>query len=157
MLARVGFCFGRRRKPAHLLSHLAFSKYNDRIPSPRTANDWLTRDEAVVDAYCAHPWNSFKFTDQAAYDFACLVDRVSGEDWARTLPREPAYFLMSGEMDPVGDYGRGVREVYGWMQRAGLPDVQLKIYPEARHELTNELNREEVYADVLTWIEKHLP
>lgn len=156
LLARVGFCFGRRRKPAHLLSYLAFSKYNDRIPEVRTPNDWLTRDEAVVDAYCAHPWNTFKFTDQAAFDFACLVDRVSGDDWAQALPAGPGYLLISGEMDPVGDYGRGVREVYDWMRGAGLPDVQMQIYAEARHELTNELNRQEVFADVLSWIRDRL-
>lgn len=156
LLARVGFCFGRRRKPAKLLSSLAFSSYNDRVPNPRTPNDWLTRNEAVVDAYCANPWNSFQFTGQAAYDLATLTDRVSGLKWAQALPKGPAYLLMSGGMDPVGDYGRGVNEVFGWMQEAGLPDVQMRIYREARHELTNEINRQEVFDDVLSWIREHI-
>lgn len=152
LLARIGFLCGRRRKPAPLLTSLAFSKYNDRIENPRTPNDWLSRDEEIVDAYNAHPWNSFQFTDQAWFDMACLVDRVSGTQWARALPAGPAYLLISGEMDPVGDYGRGVQQVYGWMQEAALPDVAMKLYPEARHELTNEINRQEVFADVRDWM-----
>lgn len=152
-LACVGFVFGRRKKPAKLLSHLAFSKYNARIENPKTPNDWLTRDDTIVDKYNKDPWNTFLFTDQAAYDFATLVDRVSGEGWAEALPKGIPYLVISGEMDPVGDYGRGVEEVFNWMREADIPDITLKIYPGSRHELTNELNREEVFADILSWIE----
>lgn len=155
VLARVGFLFGRRKKPAKLLSHLAFSKYNARIENPKTPNDWLTRDEEIVDKYNKDPWNTFLFTDQAAFDFANLVDRVSGEGWAESLPTDLGYLVLSGEMDPVGDYGRGVEEVFDWMRRAEIPDITLKIYPGARHEITNEINREEVFADIFNWIETH--
>lgn len=152
LLAGMRIRLGAGKKPAKLLTRLAFSNYNDRIDNPRTANDWLTRDEKVVDTYNANPWNTFLFTNQAAYDFAVLIDRVSGKEWASRLPENTGYLLISGEMDPVGDYGKGVEQVYGWMREADLDDVTLKIYPQARHELTNELNREEVFADLLSWI-----
>lgn len=155
-LARVGMLFGRAQKPATLLSHLAFSKYNDKVEKVRTENDWLTRDETIVDRYNADPWCTFKFTDRAAYDFANLVDSVSGAEWAQKLPGDLPYLLVSGEMDPVGDYGKGVEEVFQWMKQAGIGDVRMKLYEGARHELLNEINKEEVSRELLEWVEEHL-
>ncbi len=155
-LARVGMLFGRAKKPASFLSYLAFSKYNDRVENRRTKSDWLTRDEAIVDAYIKNPWCNFLFTDRAAYDFAKLVDAVSGMEWANRLPKELPYYLFSGSMDPVGAYGEGVAEVQGWMLQAGVKHVTMKLYPGARHEILNETNRQEVYADTVAWITKVL-
>ena len=70
----------------------------------------------------------------------------------KTLP----ILLISGEADPVGDYGAGVRKVWQMLGDAGIEDLTCQIYEEARHELHNELNREEVFDDVLQWIEGHL-
>ena len=53
--------------------------------------------------------------------------------------------------------GEGVRKVCGFFRDAGVKDVTLKLYPGGRHEMLNETNRDEVYADVLSWLEKHLP
>ncbi|MEA4853728.1 MAG: alpha/beta fold hydrolase [Christensenella sp.] len=152
-LARVGIIFGRAKKPAKLLSQLAFSKYNDRYEEVRTKDDWLSRDPERVDKYEADAQCTFLFTDQAAYDFANLVDEVSGIQWAEKLPKAVPYFILSGAMDPVGNYGDGVEEVYGWMMKAGLENITFKLYEGARHELLNEINRDEVYADLRTWME----
>ena len=59
-------------------------------------------------------------------------------------------------MDPVGSFGKGPRQVYGWLKKAGVQDVSLKLYPDARHELHNEINRDEFLRDVVTWVEQHL-
>ena len=61
--------------------------------------------------------------------------------------------LFAGEMDPVGNYGKGVREVYGRLQSAGC-NVQLKLYEDARHEMHNELNRDEVFADLVGFLKE---
>ena len=65
--------------------------------------------------------------------------------------------MISGDMDPVGDYGAGVKKVFGWLREAGVGDVQLKLYPGARHEVLNETNRAEVYADVAAWLDEKIP
>ena len=65
--------------------------------------------------------------------------------------------FFSGDRDPVGANGAGVRKVAGWFCRAGVKDLTVKLYPGGRHEMLNETNRDEVYADVLEWIEGHLP
>lgn len=153
-LAGVGMLFGRAQKPAGILSYLAFSKYNDRYEDVRSKNDWLTRDRERVAKYDADPACTFLFTDRAAYDFANLVDEVSGTAWAKRLPRQKPYFLVSGSMDPVGNYGEGVKEVFGWMKEAGL-DVEMRLYEGARHELLNETNRSEVFEDLFSWIKGH--
>ena len=72
------------------------------------------------------------------------------------MPKGLPIALFSGEMDPVGSYGRGVRQVYGWLKAAGVRDVTLKLYPGARHELHNELNRDEFTADLVGWMEARI-
>ena len=156
LLAGTAILFGQGRKPARLLSRLAFGSYNDRIPEPRTEYDWISRDPEIVAAYSRDPWNTFLFTNRAAYDLAGVVQKDSGRRWAEALPKSTSYYVISGDMDPVGAYGRGAEQVFNWMREAGIPDVTLKLYPGGRHELTNETNREEVYADVLSWTESQL-
>lgn len=153
-LANVGKFFGRSKKPATMLSYLAFHKYNEKIPNAKSPNAWLTRDDALVEKYDADPWCTFKFTDSAAHDMANIIDGASGEKWAQKLPKKMPVLLASGDMDPVGNYGAGVREVYGWLKDAGMEDVTITLYPEARHEILNETNRGEVYDDILAWIKK---
>ncbi|MEG2843217.1 MAG: alpha/beta fold hydrolase [Ruthenibacterium sp.] len=154
-LANVGMFFGRAKKPATFLSHLAFSKYNDRYKDVQTKNDWITRDRKRVEKYNADAQCTFLFTDRAAYDFANLVDEVSGVAWAKKLPKDKPYLLVSGSMDPVGNFGDGVREVYGWMKQAG-DNVEMKLYEGARHELLNEINRDEVKDDLFAWIKEKI-
>lgn len=63
--------------------------------------------------------------------------------------------LFAGDADPVGAMGKGVKKVYGFFRDAGCEDVTMKLYPGARHEILNETNRQEVYADLLAWLEEH--
>ena len=69
------------------------------------------------------------------------------------MPKKLPVYLIAGEEDPVGDYGKGVRTVYGMLQKAGVERLELKLYPGARHEMLNETNRAEVYDDLLAWCE----
>lgn len=64
--------------------------------------------------------------------------------------------IISGEMDPVGGYGKGVEKVYRKLSDCGVYDLKMKLYFGARHELINEVNKEEVFADILNWIEKRI-
>lgn len=154
-LANVGMFFGRAKKPATLLDHLAFSKYNDRYDDVKSEKDWISRDPEHIKRYLADKQCMFLFTDRAAYDFANLLDDVSGTQWAAKLPEDKPYLLTSGGMDPVGNFGDGVREVYAWMKETGK-DVEMKLYEGARHEILNETNRQEVFDDLFDWIGVHI-
>ena len=62
---------------------------------------------------------------------------------------------FAGDMDPVGNYGKGPKEVHDKLKRAGLENIKLIIYPEGRHEMLNETNKEEVYSQIFDWLNKH--
>ena len=70
---------------------------------------------------------------------------------------EDAYTMLAGDRDPVGANGAGVKKVAGWFRDAGVKDLTVRLYPEGRHEMLNEANRDEVYRDVLSWLERRLP
>ena len=70
--------------------------------------------------------------------------------------REDKILFLSGDMDPVGENGEGVKRAYNAFCKAGLKDVYMKLYAGGRHEMLNELNREEVYNDILNWINSRL-
>ena len=145
------FCGERHR--SRLLRSIAFAGYNKKYPKPCDKNAWLTRDTAVVDRYREDPFCAYTFTLRAYHDLFVLVQRVSRRDWAERCPRDLPILLTAGEMDPVGAWGAGVREVDRRLRAAGVRDVTLMLYPEMRHEILNELGREQVWKDMLQWIE----
>lgn len=123
-----------------------------RIPKPSTAFDWLCRDQSVVDAYVADPWCGYTFTAAGYRDLSSWLLTISRKDWAaKVLPGLPI-LLISGSEDPVGDYGKGVQQVSDRLIAAGH-DVAFKLYQGARHEVLNELNKQEVWDDVLEWLD----
>ena len=75
----------------------------------------------------------------------------SKETFENTPDKLPLY-IFSGSMDPVGDYGMGIMQVVDGYKAAGCSDVTLKLYDGGRHEMLNELNKEEVYADLISWL-----
>ena len=85
-----------------------------------------------------------------------LLRGVSGKGWAQQVPQRLPILLISGEADPVGQYGKGVRQVAGWLRQTGHEDVSLVLYPGARHEVLNETNRAEAYQDVAAWMEDRM-
>lgn len=118
---------------------------------------WLTRDTEIVRRYYAEPRCTFLFT---ASGYKALMDAVAFDGKPANIARIPhglPILLVSGGRDPVGDLGEGVKRVEKKMREAGLTDVTLKLWPDDRHEVLNELNRGEVYAQILSWMEAKLP
>ena len=134
------------------LDKMAFGGYNDGIAHPNTAYDWLSSDEEQVDKYVADELCGFIATAGLFRDMMGGIEFIgSRRNLARMKKNLPVYFI-SGESDPVGEMGRGVMRAYRKFIAAGMTDVTLKLYPGGRHEMLNELNREQVYDDVLAWI-----
>lgn len=151
----VSMVCGKKHR-SKLLDRLAFGAYNKKIQPQRTKQDWLTRDETVVDRYRNDPKCMFLFTAAGYGDLSKLSQKANCSAWYQSLDRNLPMFLISGDMDPVGDYGHGVEQVYDRLKQIGISDVALKLYPGARHELLNETNYDEVLEDILQWIELHL-
>lgn len=162
-LAAIGLALARTvcalrgpRYVSHMLERIAGTDNLKRIPNARTSSDWLSRDESRVDAFIADPLCGFTFTCSAYCELARMLDNVSDDAWYHALPADLPILLISGEADPVGKWGQGVRQVYDRLRAAGVNDVELRLYPDARHELLNELNRDEVFGDVLAFINSHI-
>jgi len=119
-------------------------------------NSWLTRDREVVARYYQDPKCTYKFT-LSGYKalFEAVVDSAK-ESNIRKIPAELPMLLISGTDDPVGSMGKGVEKVYDMLKSSGHEDVEIKLYEGARHEVLNEINREEVFEGLKTWIMKRI-
>lgn len=141
-----------------ILDTMAFGAYN-RKTKKRTECDWVSRDEAEVDKFISDELCGYKYTVSGMKALFMTLKQVSSRRWYNTVPLSMPIFLISGSMDPVGDYSKGVKEVYKTLKKTGHKNVSMKIYEDARHEILNETNRAEVYADVIEWLnersEKH--
>lgn len=146
-----GLLFGQKHT-ARLIDKLAFGSYNKRIPDAKTAFDWLCTDPAVVDAYMQDPLCGFTFTVNGFRTLFALLDRLNQEENLWAMPGELPVHFIAGDMDPVGDYGAGVKKAYEDFVKAGMEHVTLKLYAGGRHELLNEKNKEQVYEDIYPWI-----
>lgn len=135
------------------LNSIAFGTYNKRTDK-RTEFDWLSRDEKEVDKYIADKYCGFCFTANGFETLFTALKQVSGKLWYNTVPANLPILLISGSNDPVGEYGKGVKQVYDDLRKTGHQNVVMKLYPEARHELLNELNRDEVTSDIIGWMNK---
>ncbi|MBQ5661775.1 MAG: alpha/beta fold hydrolase [Clostridia bacterium] len=139
-----------------LLKSIAFAGYNKKFEKNCDKNAWLTRDASVVDKYNADPFCTYVFTFRAYHDLFTLVERVSRREWAENLPKDLPLLLISGEMDPVGSWGRGVRLVDEALRKASVKDLTLRLYPEMRHEILNEIGKETVWRETLEWINERI-
>lgn len=156
VLAGVLTALGGGKRPGRLINWLAFHSYNSRVENPQTCMDWLTRDREGYPDPSGDDRLHFIFTNSGFGDMFRLLDSVNGLTWSRRVPPDLPVAVFSGDADPVGGYGRGLRQVAGWLRKAGVRDVTLRLYPGARHELHNELCRDEFLEELDGWMERHI-
>lgn len=155
MLARTLGALRGERHRSRLLTSIAFSNYNKKFKEEDSLFSWLTRDEKVRKRYGEDPFCTFVFTTSGYHTLFSLLGEVSDKKWARAVPKTLPVLLFAGDMDPVGSYGKGVKKVYERMLQAGC-NVRLKLYEGGRHEMHNETNKEEVFADLALYLEEIL-
>ena len=130
---------------------VAFSSYNKRMES-RHPFAWLTRDEEELEKRDGDPFCEFSFTVAAMCDLILLQSLSNRRDWFAGIRKDLPILLVSGDMDPVGNYGKGVEEVYAALIAEGVTDVSRKLYPDMRHEILNEIGREVLWKDILDFL-----
>ena len=153
----VGLCsllslFLGDRHRSSLISAMSTGRYKKMFPGEGTTA-WLTRDPARVGTYKSDPYCSVTFTLSAYRDLFRMLGACNSKRWYKAYPKNMPTLLMSGDRDPVGNFGKGVNEVYRRMLLAGCSQVSLKLYEGARHELFNETNREEFAEDLCRFLE----
>ena len=134
------------------LNNIAFGSYNKGYDNPRTIYDWLSRDPAVPDAYAADPLCGFIATNGLFRDMMGGIKFITNQKNIGRMNKEKPIYFMSGDADPVGENGKGVTRAYQAFCKAGLHDVTIRLYPGGRHEMLNETNKEQVYRDILNWL-----
>ncbi len=141
------------RAPSPLLQAMAFGTYNRKVEHPRTPYDWISRDNSVVNAYKADPLCGFTPTAGLMRDMMEGIAYIQREENLAKMGKAIPVLFIAGGDDPVGSYGAGVRTAAEAFRKAGMERVDVRIYPLCRHELLNEINREEIMDDVSRWID----
>ena len=144
------FCGDRSR--SKLVTSLAFGSYNKHYDPSEGECAWLTRDISLVSGRGTDPHTSFIFTAAGYADLFKVIGLSNSSAHFKAFPKKLPTLVVSGDDDPVGDYGKGVRFVHESLEKAGVENLKLKLYPGARHELFNETNRDEVFADLCEWL-----
>ncbi len=145
------------RANGQMLNDMAFGSYCKKIENPRTPFDWLSRDPSSVDKYIADPNCGFVAKLGLYRDMLTGVKFITSQANIDSMSKEQPIYFMSGDADPVGDYGKGVEAAYNAFCKAGLKDVTIRLYPDGRHEMLNEVNKTQVFQDILNWLNAKLP
>ena len=138
--------------PNKMLNDMIFGAYNNKVEHKRTTHDWLTRDDKIVDAYIAHPLCGFIPSGGLLRDMMKGIYYVEQPKNLQNMKKHLPVLFIAGKEDPVGPYGKGVEQAHKAFQKAGMVRTSIKLYPDCRHEILNETNRQEVYQNVLTWL-----
>ena len=146
-----GWIHGSRHRSKFITS-LAFGSYNSKFPKEEGDNAWLTRDISRVSGRADDKFTNFTFTISGYRELFRMIADSNSNDWFKNYSREMPTLIISGDMDPVGDYGKGPEYIYKRLMQTGHGALSLKIYEGARHELFNETNREEVFGDIVGWL-----
>jgi alpha-beta hydrolase superfamily lysophospholipase len=144
-----------RKTPSTIMDKLIFGGYNKKFKPARAEFVWLSRDDSEVDKYIQDPLCGFLCTSGFYYDLLDGLIQIHAFENIRNTPSELPILLVSGDMDPVGNYGKDIPKVSHLYKKAGVKDVSYKLYPHARHELLNEINKEEVMDDIIDWLDIH--
>jgi len=138
------------------VNNMALGSYNASFEPGRTKNDWLTKDEAIVDAYVANPLNQFMFTVNGYNNLFRGMRYCQRRENLDKIPKDLPILVVSGQNDPVGEFGKGPRTVAQSYREIGIRDVTLKLFPDDRHEILNELDHDAVDNYLLNWIEARM-
>lgn len=163
LLGKVGQMIARRNakkrggdQPDPQLDKLSFGSYNKKIENPATTFDWLSRDAAKVQEYIDDPLCGFICTSQFYIDLIDGVTLANSPALAANLPATLPMLIISGDCDPVGNFGKGVVKVHQLYERAGIEDLTLELVSGARHEVLNETDRTETMELIRSWIAQRI-
>lgn len=138
---------------SYLMEKILFSSHNSEFEPADTPFDWLSRDEDVVENYLKDELSGFSCTTGFYEVFIDGMKELAGSDETDKIRKDLPILFISGQKDPVG--GEDVLQLAEEYARAGLKKVESKVYPDARHELLNEINRDEVIKDVVDWLGRY--
>ncbi|MGL4913736.1 MAG: alpha/beta fold hydrolase, partial [Romboutsia sp.] len=141
-----------RKYRSKRLDNLIFGGNNKKFKSPRTEFDWLSRDEKEVDKYIEDEFCGVLFTCGFFEDFIKGLKELEKEENIKKIPCDLPIYIMSGDKDPIGKNGKGVLRLKNQYRELGVKDLDCTLYKDGRHEMLNEINKDDVIKDILLWI-----
>lgn len=156
MIARNGMRSKGAAVPNPRLDKMSFGSFNKKIKNPKTNFDWLSVNEDNVEKYINDPWCGFVCSNHFFYELLGGMQYIFKKENILKVPHDLPMFFIAGSQDPVGKYGKGVKQSAQLYRHAGVKEVEVKIYPGARHEVLNEDIKEDVFGDILGWIKRNL-
>ncbi len=153
LLARSIMKLRGRKASGKLVDKLAFGTYNKRFKPNRTKFDWLSRDSKQVDKYIDDPYCGSLFPVSFFYDLFVGMKTIHRPEYLARVPKDLPIYIFGGQDDPVSNYGLGIIQLGGTYKYLGIRNITSRLYPGGRHEMLNEINRDEVIGDILDWIE----
>ena len=135
---------------------VSFDSFNAQFAPARTDFDWLSRDPAEVDAYVADALCGFEMKDTSLISMMMSGPRTGEVGAIANIRKDLPMFVFAGELDPVHGEQQLLNLVVQRYKEAGIQELEQKYYPDGRHEMLNETNRDEVTSDIIRWLDKHL-
>lgn len=148
----IGLIRGERYR-SRILAIMAFGGYNSRLQPVRTDFDWLSVNTENIDRYMADPRCGYNFTVNGYKTLFDMLEFIQDEKNIARVPADLPVLMLYGSEDPVGHYGKDIGSIRRAMKKAGMRKIKLRSYPGDRHEILNEDDREQVYQDILTFID----
>lgn len=136
-----------------LLNNLAFGSYNESFAPVKSSHDWLSRDEKQVARYIDDPLCGFIPSAGLFCQLMRGISFITSSSNLKLMNKDLPVYFMSGDADPVGEMGKGVKRAFASFVKAGMKDVSIRLYSGGRHEMLNETNRNEVYSDIFACLE----
>ncbi|MDN6275636.1 alpha/beta fold hydrolase [Psychrobacter sp.] len=136
---------------ANVMNKVLNSQLKNRTSTSDLA--WLSDDPEAIAAYEADPLTGFDFTNNGFMALFSLMETGLNKNWAMTIATDFPMLFISGEDDPVGGMGKGIRKTVSRLNDEKFSNVDIQLYPNMRHEPLHEKDRQTVYQDILGWIE----
>jgi alpha-beta hydrolase superfamily lysophospholipase len=146
----------RSRGRSKLARALSDGSYNKAFRPNRTGFDWLSRDEREVDDYVGDSLCGNLCTSGFYRDLVAALNQIHRKESLAGIRRDLPVYVFSGSADPVGDMGASPTALLAAYRSLGMKDLEFVLYPDARHEILNETNREEVTGSLVSWLLRHI-
>ncbi len=156
MLAKLESTIYGKRHQTKMMDKLIFGSHNKAFKPNRTNADWISGDIVEVDKYINDPYCGTIFTAGFFYDFLTGLIKIEDKNNLKKIPENLPILIFSGDKDPVGKNGKGIINLYNRYKNNGVKDVKYILYKDGRHEMLNEINKDEVMEDVVQWLDSNL-
>ena len=139
-----------------VIKSLTFETYNKLFKPNRTAFDWLCSNEEALDEYIKDPLRGENYSAGLFREMLTGMQYTAELKNIQKMNKKIPIFLLSGDKDPVGEFGKGVIKTHEIFKKAGIEDVEIKLYPNLRHDILHEKCKDTIYNDIYLWLKKKM-